>query len=63
MGVIVNELEVVTEPPPAGAAGAVVDAGAAEAPQAPEGPGGPTPDDVRRIARHHDRRQRRLWAH
>jgi|GEM_PF-7016697 len=61
MGVIVNELEVITEPPPAGAADEA--ASAAATTSAPQPSAGPTPDDVRRIVRHWEMRRRRVWAH
>jgi hypothetical protein len=63
MGVIVNELEVIAETPAADAGGAAeTAAGAAEA-EAQRSASGSTPDDVRCIVRHHERRRRRLWAH
>jgi hypothetical protein len=62
MGVIVSEFEVVTEPPPAGAEGAAGPAASGAEP-APQPALGATPDDVRRVMSHRERRMRRLWAH
>ncbi len=63
MGVIISDFEVVMEPPPAGEA----EAAAGETPAAGTGSEAPasgvTPDDVRRVVRHRERRRARLWAH
>lgn len=60
MGVYINDFEVAVEPSPAPAG----DTAATDGQQAAStASAGPTPEDVRRIARRHEERQCRIWAH